>query len=337
LSKRSARNSAPIPQQSRNGFLIKVTVAAEYTNFAGWGKNLKLANDSVELIVTLEVGPRIISYRPLNGDNVFKLVEGEAGRSNEKEWKIRGGHRFWAGPEDFGHKESLTYALDNSEVSHAIKSRHSVAVSHLTSSPAIVRREMVISVDRTGPGVTIEHRLTNEGDSSLVAAPWALSVMRPGGYAVIPQPQLGSHPADFVPNRAIVAWPFTDLADERLRLGPRTIVLTQKKGSPLKFGLRHTAGWAAYLCQGHLFVKSVPFVEGENYPDLGSNFEAFANAEFLELETLGPLKPLRPGETLLHNESWAVFADVVAPEVEDEEAFLEWIEPYTRQLPLPPS
>jgi hypothetical protein len=313
-----------------------VIVAAGYINFAGWEKNLKLANDSVELIVTLEVGPRIISCRPLNGHNVFKLVEDEAGRSNEKEWKIRGGHRFWAGPEDFGNKESLTYALDNSDVIHAIKSQHSVAVSHLTNSPAIVRREMVVSVDRSGPGMMIEHRLTNEGDAPLVAAPWALSVMAPGGYAVIPQPRLGTHPADFAPNRAIVAWPFTDLADERLRLGRRTIVLTQKKGPPIKFGLRHTEGWAAYLCHGHLFVKSVPFVDGENYPDLGSNFEAFANAEFLELETLGPLKQLAPGETLLHNESWAVFADVVAPEIKDEEAFLEWIKPYRRQLPLSP-
>jgi GNAT superfamily N-acetyltransferase len=36
-------------------------VAVEYSAFAGWKKNLKLANDSVELIVTLEAGPRIIS------------------------------------------------------------------------------------------------------------------------------------------------------------------------------------------------------------------------------------------------------------------------------------
>jgi hypothetical protein len=83
-------------------------VAVEYSAFAGWKKNLKLANDSVELIVTLEVGPRIISYRSLQGRNVFKWMEEEARTSGEKEWKIRGGHRFWVGPEDFGKKESLS-------------------------------------------------------------------------------------------------------------------------------------------------------------------------------------------------------------------------------------
>jgi hypothetical protein len=309
-------------------------VAAEYSNFAGWEKNLKLANDSVELMVTLEVGPRVISYRPLNGHNVFKLVEDEAGKSNEKEWRIRGGHRFWVGPEDFGKKESLTYAPDNLEVVHTIINPFSVVVSQVTESPAIVRREMVVSLNRTGPGAVVEHRLTNQGDEPLVLAPWALSVMEPGGYGVIPQPRPGTHPDDYAPNRAIVAWPFTDLSDDRLRLGRRMIVLKQKKGLPIKFGLRHTAGWAAYFRDGHLFIKSVPFIDGANYPDLGSNFEAFANSEFLELETLGPLKRVVPAETVVHNESWAVFANVVAPEIENEEAFLEWIKPYTGQLPL---
>jgi hypothetical protein len=308
-------------------------VPVEYSAFAGWEKNLLLANDSVELIVTLEVGPRIISYRPLEGHNVFKLVNEEAGKSNESAWRIRGGHRFWVGPEDFGKKESLTYAPDNSEVEHAIETEFAVRVSHLSESPAIVRREMVISLDRTGPGVMVEHRLTNEGGAPLVIAPWALSVMAPGGYAVIPQPPPGTHPNDCVPNRAIIAWPFTDLSDERLRVGRRTIRLSQKIGPPIKFGLRHTEGWVAYLYNDHLFVKSVRFIDGETYPDLGSNFEAFTNSEFLELETLGPLKRISAGETTVHKESWAVFSKVVAPEAGDEEGFLEWVAFFTNQLP----
>ena len=91
-------------------------MAAKYSSFAGWEKNLKLFNDSVEVIITLEVGPRIISYRPLKGRSVFKLVDEEAGKSNEEGWKIRGGHRLWIAPEDFGKKDGLTYAPDNSQV-----------------------------------------------------------------------------------------------------------------------------------------------------------------------------------------------------------------------------
>jgi hypothetical protein len=308
-------------------------MAVEYIAFAGWAKNLKLTNDSVELIVTLEVGPRIISYRPFAGRNVFKLMEEEAGKSNETEWKIRGGHRFWVGPEDFGEKASLTYALDNSEVGHVIENDFAVVVSHSSKGPVTVRREVVVSLDRTGPGVKVEHRLTNESRDPLVAAPWALSVMAPGGYALIPQPHPGSHPEDYKPNRTLVAWPFTDLSDERLQLGRRIVRLSQRNGPPLKFGLRHTEGWAAYFCQGQLFLKSVPYLDGGIYPDLGSNFEAFANADFLELETLGPLKRISPGETVVHRESWAVFSKLVEPADSAEAAIMEWIKFYVDQLP----
>jgi hypothetical protein len=307
-------------------------MAFKYSSFAGWEKNLKLFNDSVEVIITLEVGPRIISYRPLEGRSVFKLVDEEAGKSNEEGWKIRGGHRLWIAPEDFGKKDGLTYAPDNSQVEHAIDDEFTVRVSQLIEDPAKIHREMVITLERTGSKVTVEHRITNKTGAALEIAPWAVSVMAPGGYAVIPQPPSGTHPQDYVPNRAIIAWPFTDLTDERLRIGRRLMRLRQANRPPLKFGLRHTEGWAAYVLGDHLFIKSVPFIEGEIYPDLGSNFVAFKNSELLELETFGPLKRISSGETIVHKESWVVFSKVRVPDLQEEEALLHAMEQYKKQL-----
>jgi hypothetical protein len=307
-------------------------MAVEYSSFAGWRKNLRLFNDSVEVIITLEVGPRIISYRPLDGQSVLKLVDEEAGQSNEEGWRIRGGHRLWIAPEDFGQKDGLTYAPDNSPVEHAIDDEFTVRVSQLIENPAKIRREMVITLERTGPKVTVEHRITHQSGAALELALWALSVMAPNGYAVIPQPRSGTHPQDYVPNRVIIAWPFTDLTDERLRIGRRFIWLRQAGGPPLKFGLRHTEGWAAYVLGDHLFMKSVPFIAEGIYPDLGSNFEAFTNADLLELETLGPLKRISAGETIVHQESWAVFSKVLLPDGREEEELLQAIEPYKKQL-----
>jgi hypothetical protein len=307
-------------------------MAFKYSSFAGWEKNLKLFNDSVEVIITLEVGPRIISYRPLEGRSVFKLVDEEAGKSNEEGWKIRGGHRLWIAPEDFGKKDGLTYAPDNSQVEHAIDDEFTVRVSQLIEDPAKIHREMVITLERTGSKVTVEHRITNKTGAALEIAPWAVSVMAPGGYAVIPQPPSGTHPQDYVPNRAIIAWPFTDLTDERLRIGRRLMRLRQANRPPLKFGLRHTEGWAAYVLGDHLFIKSVPFMAGETYADLGSNFEAFTNSELLELETFGPLKPISAGETIVHKESWVVFSKVRVPDLQEEEALLHAMEQYKKQL-----
>jgi hypothetical protein len=307
-------------------------MSAEYSSFAGWGKNLKVSNAFVEIIITLEVGPRVISYRPVEGRSVFKLVADEAGKSKEDVWKIRGGHRLWTAPEDFGKEDSLCYALDNSEVEHAIEGEFAVRVSNLVRKPAKIRREMVVRLEETSPKVTLEHRLIHEGGSSLEVAAWGLSVMAPGGYAVLSHPPLGTHPADYLPNRAMVVWPFTDLSDERFRVGRRTIRLSQTNRPPFKIGLRHPEGWAAYVLDDHLFIKSVPLIEGATYPDMGSNFETFTNAHFLELETLGPLKRISAGETIVHNESWVVFSGVRFPDIEDEEAFLKALEPYREQL-----
>jgi hypothetical protein len=281
----------------------------------------------------LEVGPRIISYRPLEGQSVFKLVDEEAGKSNEEGWRIRGGHRLWVAPEDFGKKDGLTYAPDNSQVEHAIDDESKVRVSRVIENPSKILLDMVVTLERTGPKVTVEHRITNQGGESLDLAPWAVSVMAPGGYAVIPQPPSGTHPQDYVPNRAIIAWPFADLTDERLRIGRRLIWLRhQADRPPIKFGLRHTEGWAAYVLDDHLFMKSVPFIAGETYPDLGSNFEAFTNSELLELETCGPLKRISSGETIVHKESWVVFSKVRVPDLQEEEALLHAMEQYKKQL-----
>ena len=61
--------------------------------------------------------------------------------------------------------------------------------------------------------------------------------------------------------------------------------------------------------------------EGEigDYPDCGCSFETFTNADFLELETLGPLTRLHPGETVTHTERWAAHRGVHVSQWDDVE------------------
>jgi hypothetical protein len=79
-------------------------------------------------------------------------------------------------------------------------------------------------------------------------------------------------------------------------------------------------------------MKSVPFIAEGIYPDLGSNFEAFTNAELLELETLGPLERISAGEAIVHQESWVVFSKVLIPDVQEETELWQAMEPYRKQL-----
>src|SRR5882757_2728484 len=84
--------------------------------FGGWQNCLRIANDHAELIITLDVGPRIISYHHLpGGKNVLKANAEELGKSGEDHFVSRGGHRIWLAPEN-----QRTYLPDNVPVSYEL-------------------------------------------------------------------------------------------------------------------------------------------------------------------------------------------------------------------------
>ena len=72
----------------------------EIISHGGWKNNVRLANESVEIVATLDVGPRIIRFAAPGGPNLFKEYKDQLGKAGEKQWMIRGGHRFWESPEN---------------------------------------------------------------------------------------------------------------------------------------------------------------------------------------------------------------------------------------------
>lgn len=296
---------------------------------AGWEHNLQLINDKVELIVSLDVGPRILSYKTPTGENVLKNYPDQMGTVGETKWMIRGGHRFWIAPED----EILSYVPDNLPVTHDFNGHNSVRLTNSGVDPWNIKKEMTITLAESTSEVTIVHRAINESKKPIEIASWGLSVMAPGGLEIIPLPPLGEHPRDLLPNRLMVAWPYTDLTDERWRFGWRFITLRQTaNGTPTKLGLAHKEKWVAYLMRNALFVKTFDHVEGEAYPDSGCNFETFTNNEMLEIESLSPLRMLGPGESVQHTEHWYLLDVAAQPFSLKERALAEWIEPLLESI-----
>jgi hypothetical protein len=168
--------------------------------------------------------------------------------------------------------------------------------------------------------VTVHHAIKNIGDKPTRLAPWALTVLAPGGIEIIPLPPKKPHPGaannarsakDFAPNQHLTLWPYFDFRDLRWKFGSKYITLKQElKRGPTKIGLAHQMGWAAYLNQGTLFVKRFSYEDGKPYPDGGCNFETFTNEEMLEMETLGPLVNLEPGQTAELIERWELIPNV---------------------------
>ena len=298
-----------------------MAVSLQTIEYKGWERCLRLSNGTVELVAPLEIGIRVMRYGLIGGPNVFKEYESQLGQSGEGEWRIRGGHRLWHAPEE----DLRTYQPDNSPVGFERMEDGGLRLVQPVEALTGIEKELDITPDAEGSGVTIVHRLRNRNAWEVELAAWCLSVMAPGGCAIIPLPAKISHPGSllpgevrdlrgFVPNQNLVLWPFTDLSDSRYRWGARYITLRQESGvaRPTKIGLSHRLGWVGYLNQGQLFVKEIRFDEGPTYPDGGSNFETFTNAEMLEIESLGPLTRIAPGGFIEHRERWWIMNNIPA-------------------------
>ncbi|MDR3699661.1 MAG: hypothetical protein P4L56_08515 [Candidatus Sulfopaludibacter sp.] len=292
-------------------------VLIEKTNFHGWPNSYGISNGTVEAVITGDVGPRVIRYGFVGGQNLFKEFAGQLGQSGEPDWQPRGGHRIWMAPED----PVKSYAPDNHPVHIAIAEgvlEATAPVEPLTG----LEKQIVLKMAPQGTEVEIIHKIRNVTASDCEIAPWALTMMAQGGAGIHGFPPRGTHPEMLAPTNPLVMWAFTNLADPRWRLLQKYLVLLQDPHNsvPQKLGSFHSDTWGAYLLNGELFVKRVT-AEGSpaRYPDCGCSFETFTNAGFLELETLGPLTRLRQGETVSHTERWSLHRGVTVSEWTDAE------------------
>ena len=328
--------------------------------FHGWKNNLRLSNGSAELIATLDVGPRILSYAMPGRPSPLNVYADQAGGTGEQVWRNRGGHRLWIAPEE----QKTTYHPDNSPVAWEKLSDLRVRLTPPPETPVGIQKQIEIELAPTGTQVTLTHRITrlataaadatapapvaqtaksadeaqprplqnpkSKIENPLTLAPWALTVMRAGGTAIIPQPPFGEHPRDLLPNRNWVLWPYTDLGDPRWTFTPEFVFLRQDTNpalKPTKLGMALETGAGAYLCEGALFIKHFPFLPAAAaaYPDKGCNFETFTNARMLELESLAPLVTLQPGQTTEHIEHWQLREGPAADIAASPRALREWL------------
>jgi hypothetical protein len=292
-------------------------VTIDKINYKGWPNSYRIANGEVEAVVTSDVGPRVMRYGFAGGQNFFKEFEESLGKSGEPSWQLRGGHRIWAAPED----PVRTYAPDNGPVRVEIRDGVLEATEPVEESTGL-EKQLAIEMAPAGTRVTVRHRIRNAGSGPLTLAPWALSMMAPGGAGIHGFPPRGTHPEMLAPTNPLVMWAFTNLADQRWRLLERYMVLLQDPNNPApqKLGSFHPRTWAGYLLNGELFIKRCQAPgDPKQYPDLGCSFEAFTNAAMLELETLGPLETLPPGESLTHVEHWTLHRPVHVVRWADDE------------------
>jgi len=283
----------------------------EKVSYRGWPNCYRLSNGLVDLVVTSDVGPRIIRFGFLNQVNEFKEYDAMMGLTGGDEWRIYGGHRLWHAPE----ATPRTYYPDNEPV-RVEEHPGFVRLIQPTETTTGIQKELDIHLWSDSAHAKVVHRLRNHNLWAVELAPWALTVMAPGGKIIIPLPPRGSHPEHLLPVNTLTLWAYTDLSDPRWTWGRKYILLRQDPAAttPQKIGAMVPDGWVAYANRGHLFVKKFSHVPEATYPDFGCSVETFTNADMLEVETVAPLVNLQPGTTVEHVEDWFLFDNVPVPQ-----------------------
>jgi len=282
-------------------------VKIEKIPWGGWLNCYQISNGEVDLIVTSDVGPRIMRYGFVNGQNLFKNYPESMGHSGEPEWMLRGGHRIWAAPE----QAPRTYAPDNGPVEIHVAGDALTATQPVEPTTGL-QKKITIMLSASGTEVEVRHHITNTTMWEIEVAAWSVSMMAQGGAGITGFPPRGKHPDILPPTHPLVMWAFTDLTDPRWTFTRKYVVLRQDPDNavPQKIGHFNPKTWGAYLLGSDLFIKRCDADPARPYADIGCSYETFTRDDMLELETLGPLTRLSTGASLEHIERWTLHRDV---------------------------
>jgi len=258
---------------------------------------------------TLSNSARIVRFSPPGKPNLFADMGSGVQSTPYGDFYFHGGHRLWHSPEALPR----TYVPDNQNATVS-ETPGGLRFDHPAETWTHIAKSLEIRLNQSRPQVILRHELRNDGAWGVELAPWALTMLRQGGVGIFPQPQGNIDSTGLLANRQLTIWPYTRLQDPRLVLRDDCILVKANPDlPPIKIGYFNPHGWQAYWIDGLLFVKNFDVITDANHPDGGCNTETYCNHRFIELESLGALVKLAPGETVVHNETWELYDSLEQP------------------------
>lgn len=290
----------------------------EKINYEGWPNCIRLFNEEIELIVTTDIGLRIVKFGFINRQNFLYLVPKHCGKVGGDEWRIYGGHRLGLAPEAM----PFSYNPDNDSVDYVLDDNRIKLTQQKELITGVVK-EIEITLPHGKNEVKVLHRLINKNEAEVELSVWPVTMLATGGRAIIPQEPYGDGNDFLLPSRSLALWSFTKMNDPRWVWGDKYI---QAKQDPLhaseqKIGVTNKQKWIAYFLNDEVLIKKFDFKTGAIYPDYNCNNEVYIAEKYLEVETLGPLTTLAPGEMVEHTEHWLLAkatADESEPSIDDK-------------------
>jgi hypothetical protein len=270
-------------------------VNVKIVNYNGWRNSFILNNGVAEVIVVPSIG-RIMQFRLVGEEGVIWENQAMIGRKvNPKlqDWSNFGGDKSWPAPQSDWPKITPRawpppVAFDSLPLDAAEKE----GILELTSPVdphygiRVIRR---IQLSPDNPVMTITTRFEKIAGKPVKTSIWIITQCKDPVGVYVP-----------LPAKSIFAEGYSRQSEglpSNLKVSNRMFSLT--RGSETNEKIGSDSGTLVWVGARQVLRINSPRIPNQEYPDKGSSAEVYTNADplkYVELELLGPLKWLKPGD-----------------------------------------
>lgn len=283
----------------------KVTV--HRITYRGWNDSYTLDAGRFTLVVVPDIGGRIMEYA-VDRRSVIWENPSEVGRTYPitSAWHNYGGYKAWVAPQHLWDGNADPF-LDYGKASAEILSRpDGIPMLRITSAPSLKTGLVLtkeISMDESGE-VLLVQKMHNISSERITRSIWDVTQVRTPCFVVYPV----KHDSRFRNGASY-------LMEESKRSPQFRVVdgfcITEYMGELGKVGSDSDGPWMIWFKDKLAYVKFFdPMVKRAEYPDEGCSAEVFTSDKklaYLEMEILGPMVTLKPGESTELVERWRLF------------------------------
>ena len=252
-----------------------------------------VSDGDMELIVSLDYGPRIVSVTKGGSKNlIYNEVDEQYGRSH-------------------GHKMRITLERSTNGIyCDDLPVRYSpmtdgVRFVQTAAQPVALELSMDITKAPEG-GIMIVHSVLNKSDDYVKLSIYTETPFDNSGFVFVPQSNV---PETEKPGRILTLWHGVSWTDPRLHFFNQYICVGNTENElqhRLKLGSNNTAGWCGYSDGRSCFIKRYVHSRSALYPFYSCSTIATSEFRHMSIQTTSPFYRIAPGENARHVEYWTL-------------------------------
>lgn len=288
-------------------------VTVTQTSWHGWRQAVKLSNGVVEAVIVPQIG-RVMAFEFTGHPETNPLYENPEWMADKKrvpkpgEWANYGGDKVWPAPQSdwpryLGHDWPPDPAFDGlPETVHLLP--NGLRLSSPASNEFGLHIERTLTLHSGEPCLYLTQTLVRTAPGPAPDRPlavWTIAQTRGDALYLLPLPVDGTFKSLVQPPAEP---PFSQVTTIE---GRRVLLVRRDPGDSHKIGTAGREGWLVRVSPGGTVFTERTVPAGGAYPDGNCPSELYTAGGkdgYVEMETLGPLVPVRPDHPLALQIIW---------------------------------